>query len=81
MFFGVERGHQLSTQATGVGIGGHPKCVQVRIGGGGVTPHVYVRTYLFSYFLSALLHYSVKKMCSSETVFFSPIRSISVVMK
>ena len=23
----------------------HPKCVQLRIGGGGVIPHVYVRTY------------------------------------
>ena len=42
----------------------YPKYVQLRIGGGGVTPHVYVRTctlykLTFFMFLAACLTYSV----------------------
>ena len=40
LFFGWERGHQLSTYAIGVGMESHPKCIQLCTGGGGVTPHV-----------------------------------------
>ena len=40
--------HQLSTYATG-GDGGHPKCVQLRTGGGDVTPPVYLRTFTISF--------------------------------
>ena len=29
--------------------GGHPKCVKLRIGGGSVIPHVYLRTYTISF--------------------------------
>ena len=36
MFFGWERGHQLSTYSAVGGMVGHPKCVQLRTGGGGV---------------------------------------------
>ena len=32
-----------------VGMVGHPKCVELRTGGGGVTPYVYVRTYTISF--------------------------------
>ena len=60
IFFGRERDHQLSTYATVGGMGSHPKCVQLRTGGGGVTPYVYVRTYTVSFHvLAALLSYSV----------------------
>ena len=37
MFFRGERGRQLSTYATGKRKGDHPKRVQLRIRGGGVT--------------------------------------------
>ena len=59
--FGCERGHQLSTYATGGGMGeGHPKCVQLRTGGGGVAPHVHVRTCSISFhLLAAFLSFNV----------------------
>ena len=66
MIFGWERGHQLSMCATGRGrgtggrMGGHPKWVKLRIGGGSVTPHVYVRTYNISFHVfGSILSYSV----------------------
>ena len=53
MFFGCERRHELSAYPTGGDIGGgkggQPKCVKLRIGGGSVIPHVYVRTYTISF--------------------------------
>ena len=54
MFFGSERGHQLSTYATVVemGRGDHPKCGQLRTGVGGVTPYVHVLTYTISFHVS-----------------------------
>ena len=36
-----------------VGMVGHPKCVELRTGGGGVTPYVYVRTYTISFHVFA----------------------------
>ena len=58
--FSVERDHQLSTYAAGGEWGGgHPKCVQLRTGTEGLTPHVYVRTYtIFFMFSEAFLSYS-----------------------
>ena len=53
MFFGWERSHQLRMYATGGAIGGLSKCVQLCIGGKGVTPPS-----LFM-FLAAFLSYSV----------------------
>ena len=60
MFFGRERGHQLSTFATvgemggrggwGGGVG-HPKCIPLHTGGGGVAPLVYVGTFTLSLFM------------------------------
>ena len=42
------------------GCGGHPKYVQLRTEGGGVTPYMYVRTYIISFHvLAAFLSYSV----------------------
>ena len=38
-WWGIERGR------------GHPKCVQLRVGTGGVTYDVYVRTYIVSCFI------------------------------
>ena len=60
MFFGWERDHQLSAYLTGGGIGGYPKCVKLRIGGGSITLNVYLRTYtiLFHVF-GSILFYSV----------------------
>ena len=46
VFFGWERAHQLSTSATGGEWAIHPKCRQL-CKEGGVTPHLYVRTYIF----------------------------------
>ena len=64
MFFSWDRGNQLSTYATGRGMGGHPKCVQLRTGAGNLTPHVYVRTYITSFHvLAAFLSYSVLFIC------------------
>ena len=65
MFFGWDRSNQLITYATGRGTGGHPKCVQLRIGGGDLTPHVNVRTYVRISFhvLTAFLSYSVLFIC------------------
>ena len=60
MFFGWDRGNQLSAYATGRGTGGHPKWVQLRTGGGDLTPHVYLLTYTISFHvLVAFLSYSV----------------------
>ena len=40
------------TQLVGIERGrGHPKCVQLRVGTGGVTPDVYVRSYIVSCFI------------------------------
>ena len=48
--------------------GGHPKCVQVRTERErGITPHVYIRSF--------------KKGVFVRNGYFSPMRSISVVMK
>ena len=46
----VEKGaiNYVRPQIFGDG-GGHPKCLQVRTGGGGVTPHLYVRSYTVSF--------------------------------
>ena len=46
--------------------GGHPKCVQLRAGGGGVTRHVYERTSLFI-FLANLAIYNEKKKRTEMT--------------
>ena len=44
MFFGWERGYQLSTCRTTVGMRVfHPKCVQMLAGRGGIMLHVYIR--------------------------------------
>ena len=68
MFFDWDRGNQLSTYATGRGTGGHPKWVQLRTGGGGLTPHVYVRTYTISFHvLVGFLSYSVLFICRNLT--------------
>ena len=55
MYFGRKKGHESSTNATGEGI------QRVRSGEGGVTPHVYVRTYtsvfmVLAAFLSLFCH-------------------------
>ena len=70
----------------------HPKCVQVRKGERSITPHVYVRTYimyLFSCFCLMVSCFicrnltvpSFKKGVFVRNGYFSPIRSISVVMR
>ena len=50
------RGHPLSTYAT-EGERSHSKYVQLRTRGGGVTPHVYVRTYTIYFHVLACLSY------------------------
>ena len=59
MFFGCERDHQLSAYLTGGVIGGYPKCVKLRIGGGSITMYTYALTLYRFMFLSAFLFYSV----------------------
>ena len=75
-----EKGHQLSTYATVWGWRDHPKCLQLRIGGGSVKPHMYVSLFIFwqdfclivSCFICRNLTLPlVKKMCSLE-MFISP---------
>ena len=57
MFFGRERGHQLSTFA----MQWYPKCIPLHTGGGGVAPLVYVGTFTLSLFMfsEVFLSYSV----------------------
>ena len=63
-FFGWDRGNPLSTYATGRWTDGHPKCVQLRIGGRNLTPHVYVCTYTISFHvLAEFLSYSMLFIC------------------
>ena len=45
LYFGWEIGHPLSMYVTRGMEGGHPKYVQVRTLGEGITSHMYVRTY------------------------------------
>ena len=94
MFFGWEVSHQLSLLTTSGGMKGHPKCIQPLTGGGGVTPHVFERTYTVSFhflagFLSCgILFYLYKfnltfiqKRFFHQKGLFSWTRSPSVVMK
>ena len=68
MFFGCHRGNQLSTYATSRGTSGHPKWVQLRTRRGDLTPHVYVRTYIISFYvLVAFLSYIVFFICRNLT--------------
>ena len=68
MFFGWDRGNQLSTYATCWGTDGYPKCVQLVTGGRDLTSPVYVRTYTISFHvLEAFLSYSVLFICRNLT--------------
>ena len=68
MFFGWDRGNQLSTYATCRGTDGHPKCVQLVTGGRDLTSPVYVRIYTISFHvLAAFLLYSVLFICINLT--------------
>ena len=53
VLFGLERGHQLSTLAPGVGWGGHAKCLLLRTVGGVATSHVYLCTCTISFHVLA----------------------------
>ena len=91
MSFGWEIGHPLSTNTTGGMEGDHLKCVQVRTGREGYHASS-VRThllYLFSCFCLMVSCFicrnltllSFKKGVFVRNGYFSPMRSISVVMK
>ena len=71
--------------------GDHPKCLQMRTGGEGITLHVYVRALTLSLFiflsydvLFYLLKFNltfIQKGVFARNGYFSPIRLISAVMK
>ena len=73
------------------GMGGHPKNVHLRIGGGDVTPYVYPRTYTITFYvftsiLSCFICRNLTLPLLKRDVFvtngyFALTRSISFVMK
>ena len=91
MFFVWERGYQLSSRATVGGMGGHPKNLHLRTGGGEVTPYVYPRTYTITFYvftsiLSCFICRNLTLPLLKRDVFvtngyFALTRSISFVMK
>ena len=83
-FFGCEMGNTLNTYATGEMNGGHSKCVPLRTGG-----DLHLHLHLFSCFCLIVSCFicrnltlpSFKKGVFVRNGYFSPMRSISVVMK
>ena len=75
--------------------GGHPKCIQLRTGRGGVTPFEYVRTYTISFHVFGSIFCLIvscfilrnstlpffKKDVFVRNGYFSLMKSISVVIK
>ena len=89
--FWLRKRHPLTMYVTRGMEGDHPKCLQMRTGGEGITLHVYVRALTLSLFiflsydvLFYLLKFNltfIQKGVFARNGYFSPIRLISAVMK